>query len=276
MAKLRARRNKLNGSFLFTEVLMRRFSWLAILLLVICNTTLEAQTSEAARDYVKRGIARFSKGDVDGAIGDYDKALEISPRLAEAHLNRGKARRAKGKLDEAIEDYEKVMELDPRLTSNNRDIAQAYTNRGFIRTNNFDLDGALSDFDKAIEVAPTDADSYIKRGEAHLIKGDLQDAVADFDKGITLNPGKVSASLAYAGRGFTRLLQGNDAEAQKDLEKSIQLNREGRIFIELHLKILEAQIRELRRRRSADQQPIASDGPALKGRPGSNALRPAL
>ncbi len=70
--------------------------------------------------------------------------------MTEAHLNRGKARRAKGNLDGAIADYEKAIELDARMTLNNRDITQAYTNRGFIRANQFDLEGAISDFDKAI------------------------------------------------------------------------------------------------------------------------------
>jgi tetratricopeptide (TPR) repeat protein len=240
---------------------MRRFSLPLIpLLAVLMSVTIQAQVNLSAKDYVKRGITRFGKGDTNGALADFDRALELEPDLADAHLLRGKARRAKGNLDgaiEDIEDYEKAIELDPRLTSNNRDITQAFANRGFIRVNQLDLEGAIADFDKAIQVSPSDAESYIKRAEALLIKGNLADAITDFDKGIALNPRNSAASLAYAGRGFTRLLQGDEAEARKDFDKSIKLNVEGRIFLELHLKILETQIKEMKRRRAADQQRVA-------------------
>lgn len=237
---------------------MRRFSLsLLSLLVLLALTSAQAQNPGTAKEYLKRGITRFSKGDTDGAIGDFNKAIELNPQMAEAHLNRGKARRAKGNLDGAIEDYERAIELDPRMTSNNRDITQAYTNRGFIRANQFDLDGAISDFDKAIQVSPGDADSYIKRAEAHLIKSELPEAIIDFDRGIALNPPSSSASLAYAGRGFTYLLQGNEEAARKDFDKSLKINSEGRIFLELHLKILETQIKEMQRRRAADQQRVA-------------------
>ena len=114
---------------------MRRSSWLLIFLLLFTATATQAQNLRSAKDYFKRGISRFSKGDLDGAITEYNKAIEADPLFAEAHLNRGKTRRAKGDLDGAINDYEKAIELDPRLARNNRDITQAYSNRGFIRSN---------------------------------------------------------------------------------------------------------------------------------------------
>jgi len=237
---------------------MRRFSLsLFSFLILLAIASAHAQNSGTARDYLKRGIVRFSKGDTDGALAEFNKAIELSPQMAEAHLNRGKARRAKGDLDGAIEDYEQAIGLDPHLTSNNRDITLAFANRGFIRTNQYDLDGAISDYDKAIQISPNDADSYIKRAEAYLIKSDLQIAIKDFDKGISLNPSSASASMAYAGRGFTHLLQGDEDAARKDFDKSIKLSNEGRIFLELHLKILETQIKEMRRRRAEDQQRVA-------------------
>lgn len=237
---------------------MRRVSLplLSMLVLLGCVPVL-AQELASAKEYVKRGIARFGKGDTDAALSDFDHAIEMNPRLAEAHLNRGKARRAKGNLDGAIDDYERAIELDARLTSNNRDITQAFTNRGFIRANQFDFEGAISDFDKAIRVSPSDAESYVKRAEALLVKGDLLESIADFDRGLALKPDGNAASLAHAGRGFAHLLRGNEAEARKDFDKSLQLNNEGRIFLELHLKILETQIKEIKRRRAADQQRVA-------------------
>ena len=39
--------------------------------------------------YSNRGIAWTGKGDLDRAIADYTKALEINPRDAKAYVNRG-------------------------------------------------------------------------------------------------------------------------------------------------------------------------------------------
>src|SRR6267143_6072290 len=103
---------------------MKRIWFIAILGLLACPPNASAQQS--ARKYVKQGIERFSKGDITGAIVEYDRALSIDPKLAEAYLNRGKAKRAGGDLDGAIDDYEMVSELASELAANNRDIAQAY------------------------------------------------------------------------------------------------------------------------------------------------------
>ena len=62
---------------------------LSLLMLMACAPLL-AQELASAKDYVKRGISRFGKGDTDAALSDFDHAIELNPRHAEAHLNRGK------------------------------------------------------------------------------------------------------------------------------------------------------------------------------------------
>src|SRR4051812_27182099 len=101
---------------------MRRFSLplLSLLFILAASLVQAQQQSLSARDYLKLGNTRFSKGDMEGAMADYTKSIELDPQLAEAHLNRGKARRAKGNLDGAIDDYEAAIQLDPQMTSNNR------------------------------------------------------------------------------------------------------------------------------------------------------------
>ena len=38
--------------------------------------------AETAADYNNRGIAKVGKGDFDGAIADYSRALELDPKFA--------------------------------------------------------------------------------------------------------------------------------------------------------------------------------------------------
>jgi tetratricopeptide (TPR) repeat protein len=233
---------------------MKRLLLIAVLALLAFASTALAQHSQSARKCVKQGIELFGKNDIAGAITEYDRAISLDPKLAEAYLNRGKARRAGGDLDGAIADYEVAAELDPGVAANNRDITQAYLNRGYIRSNRMDLDGALADFDHAIRLDPNDAEAYFKRGRAFLIVGNAKFAIADFDKSISLddrNP------LVYAERGFARQKQGENGEAQKDFERGLKLNNDLRLMLDLHLLDLQMQIKEMQRRQAATRKNIA-------------------
>ena len=102
---------------------------------------------EDAADYRIRGRERQSKGDLGGAIEDYDRSIELDPRNAMAYNYRGWVRTIMGDLDGAMEDYDRAIEVDPRY-------ALAYQNRGFVRQKKGDRAGAIADFQKTLEVAP--------------------------------------------------------------------------------------------------------------------------
>ena len=73
-----------------------------------------AQTSAFA-PYNNRGLAKEGKSDHDGAIADYNRAIELNPKYAGAYNNRGLAKQAKGDLDGAIADYNRALELAAKL-----------------------------------------------------------------------------------------------------------------------------------------------------------------
>src|SRR5437867_10173258 len=66
---------------------------------------------DSAQDYLSSGIAKRTAGDLDGAIGDFTKVIELKSDLAEAYRNRGVAKRTKGALDPAMLDFNKAIEL---------------------------------------------------------------------------------------------------------------------------------------------------------------------
>ena len=83
--------------------------------LFVLLSAVQGQTPTTAVDYNNRGLAQKGKGDLDGAIADYTKAIEIDPRNAEAYKNRGLALLTKGRDQEAEQDFKKAIELDPKL-----------------------------------------------------------------------------------------------------------------------------------------------------------------
>jgi tetratricopeptide (TPR) repeat protein len=54
------------------------------------------------------------KGDLDGAIADYSKAISLNPQYADAYRNRGNAKRKKGDLNGASADLNQAVKLSAK------------------------------------------------------------------------------------------------------------------------------------------------------------------
>lgn len=73
---------------------------------------------KAAINYVSRGVGYYYLpqglgGGLDLAIKDFQKAIELDPKLAEAHLWLGLALRKSNKNAEARKEFQKVIDLNP-------------------------------------------------------------------------------------------------------------------------------------------------------------------
>jgi len=144
-----------------------------------------AESENSDGDLVNRGIEKAKNGDLDGAIADFDRAMQLNPRDDAPYYNRAQARRLKKDTAGAIADYTRAIELGSTNPA-------AYNNRGNAKAENNDREGAISDYTRAIELKPDYARAYYNRAVARKEKGDASGANADFKRAGELDPELVS------------------------------------------------------------------------------------
>lgn len=54
-----------------------------------------------AKAYVNRGVAYYTRGNLNQAVADFSKAIELDSQFATAYYNRGLAYKSTGNLDQA-------------------------------------------------------------------------------------------------------------------------------------------------------------------------------
>ena len=167
-----------------------------------------------ARAWEVRGGARLKKGDLDGAIADHTQAIVLEPGRATAWASRGAARGRKHDWDGALADETKAIDLDPKLAS-------AWMNRAGARGEKGDQEGDMADATRAIELDPKLAMAWMNRSAARGRMHDWDGAIADATKAIELRPELVTA---WANRGTARGQTGDLDGEIADESRAIELD----------------------------------------------------
>jgi len=122
----------------------------------------------------------LERGEYDGAILHYSKAIRANPDNANAFFNRGRAHYAKKEFERAIDDYSNAIRLNPNYSG-------TFHNRALARRALKNLEGAIEDYTKVIEFKPDDPNARMNRGFAYEEKGDFSLAIEDCNEAIKLN-----------------------------------------------------------------------------------------
>src|SRR5271157_1461459 len=185
-------------------------------------------------------------GLLDSAIGFYESALQVNPRIAAVHNGLGSARyfistmaanpryAARMKIpdpkryiqvqyDSAIAEYTNAISLDSSYVD-------ALTNRGVLRDIRNDFEGAIKDYTLAIKINPLWADAYAKRDATYKNLGKFKDAIADYTKAIKLDSTSyiydptLHFANAYFGRGIVYYKMGDLDKAIMDFDSTLFLS----------------------------------------------------
>jgi tetratricopeptide (TPR) repeat protein len=178
--------------------------------------------------YNNVGLVLKSQGDLEGALVEYQKALEIQKRLApnflevaKSYNNIGLVLKSQGDLEGALVEFQKALEIQKRLAPDSLDVATSYNNVGLVLKSQGDLEGALEYFEKAdsilmssrlnlVALHPSKLFCLYNMGEIYLAQNLPDRALEYADRVLNVAP---DYKWAYVTRGKALLARGNCEDA---------------------------------------------------------------
>ncbi len=214
-----------------------------------------------AKDFLHQGKDKYNRGNYEGAIAAYTKAIRLNPNFATAYQNRASAlsaranarinlRDTKGAMEDfnrAQEDLNQAQQIltdvlwhvtqakDRSAQGDYKGAIAAYTKAIRRQPDNVDLyidlgnaryelkdhQTAIEDYTQAIRLNPNNAFAYFLRGNTHHLLKDYQKAIEDYTQGLRINPNNV---IAYRDRGDARASLGDRKGAIEDYTKALQVD----------------------------------------------------
>lgn len=160
------------------------------------------------------GVLKGYRGDLDGAIAQFDRVIRLHPDDPIAYYNRALVETGKRDFGKAVADFERAIQLNPRF-------ARAYNDLGLVHANEGDLDQAVSDFGHALKINPRFAEAHNSLGSVEAMKGDLDGAMAEFNFAVQLDP---DFGQAFDNLGSAKLKKGDLEGATANFEQALRIN----------------------------------------------------
>jgi len=144
-----------------------------ITIFVVLNSSL--LFAETALQYLYDGNEDQKVGNLDQAIYEYSKAIDMNPNFAKAYDNRGVAYAKEGSLKRAIADFTMAI-------ANNSKDAEAFNNRGRAYAQQGNYYQAIYDYSKSIEINPIYVKAFNNRAQAYYNLQKYDRAWADINE----------------------------------------------------------------------------------------------
>jgi tetratricopeptide (TPR) repeat protein len=180
---------------------------------------------DIALEYYNNGIEAFDNQDYQGAIKNYNKAVEIDSKFAFAWDNLGLSYRYVGEFNKAIECYEKSLKVDPKGRLPMLNIAITYE---YLK----DYDKAKKAYKKYGRVFKKDPESFYGLGRIYSLEKNYEEGLDNMIQAYILyieidSPYKADAenNIAYM---YQELKKENKLEIFNKLAKKykLQVNQE--------------------------------------------------
>lgn len=160
---------------------------------ILCNMTY-AQDKEGAEKLVKEGVDYHDKGDFEGAITKYDKALELDKDNLMALTEKAMSLLSLKKYDESISICQKAIETHP----GEEDLKTLYVTYGNTYDAKKETDKSLEIYNEGIKLFPEFYLLRFNKGITLVSIKKYDEAMLYFQKAILLNPRHAGSHNAIA------------------------------------------------------------------------------
>lgn len=197
--------------------------------------------------HYRLGRALAIQGNLDGALVEFTKVVQLRPGFAEGHYSLGKALALQGRLDEAFDQFQRAVEIDPsnvvalnnagnillqrgrfagsigyfrRVLELQADNAPAHGNLGYALVQTGRLDEAITHLQQAVELQPQNSSAHNNLGSVYLRRGDFAQATVQFQIVLQLEPTSVEA---HNNLGSALLALGKSGQAIQSFRAAVAL-----------------------------------------------------
>jgi Tfp pilus assembly protein PilF len=164
--------------------------------------------------HLNLGLVFLQNGNVDGAIAEYQNALQINPNVAEAHYNLGVAFLQTGKVDDALNQFQAALKINPAFAAASVTLGEVYFQQGR-------LDAAIPQFQKALQINADNVQAQMDIANALMQKGEVDEGILHFQKVLEIMPGYAQA---HNNLGNALMQKGRVDEAISHFRAALQIN----------------------------------------------------
>ncbi len=172
-----------------------------ILCLPLFSLITVAQNKPAAEKLVSEGVNLHDKGDYEGALKKYNKALEVDKDNLSALAEKAYTVMLLKKYEEAISLSQKAIDLYPEAN----DLKTVYVTYGNALDALHMTDKSIEIYDQGIKQFPDFYSLYFNKGVSLVSNNMVDEAILCFQKAVMLNPKHASSHS-----GIARLLAFNN------------------------------------------------------------------
>jgi len=168
------------------------------------------------RRHLEAGRAYAKEDDVEAALLEFDKSLELKADYWETHLLLADLLLRQGRPAEAIEQYELALELNPGHFATRTNLGAALRQVGRYEESRQYLEAAL-------RIMPNSAELHGSLGMTLFLAGELDDAGRHYREAVRLNPDLADNHFRF---GLLLLRTGQADEAVEHLTRSVAIRPE--------------------------------------------------
>ncbi|MCI0709812.1 MAG: tetratricopeptide repeat protein [Chloroflexi bacterium] len=184
--------------------------------LSVISLVTEALGATTAADvpllHMLRGEAYQFRDDHQGALFDFEAAIEAAPAMSDAHLYKGISHLYEGDDELALEAIEAALRSNPV-----NDIA--YTYFGILHQYMGDDERAIELFTTALTINPENQLALAYRGLSYYLSGDTEAAFENLDQALALDE---ENALAHLFKGQIYFFSGEDDLALAELDLAVE------------------------------------------------------